>query len=216
MEGKTKLENSFFELQELCEREKTRFSENVRKTLLNKLISTEITIQNVVSLCENLKSIIDEITICTRSISYNFITPDFQHVSFPDVLKDYIHVLNFVVPEIEFSFKDNSVIKWENLCTTKLTELYRIIQEAIRNCIEHSKAQNVRLTVSLHESFLDLTIKDDGKGFDTKSHYSNGIGLHLIKSRISIIEGSVSMSSKLGEGTEIKVSYPYPMVKINE
>lgn len=208
-----KLENSFFSPHEIYEIERTRLSENIRITLLNKLLSAEITVQNIVSQCDNLKSEIDEMTTYTRCITYSLITPDFHNLSFPQILKDYVYVLNLVNSSMEFVFKENSTMKWENLCTAKLVALYRIIQEAVRNCMQHSKAQKVRIVALLQETCLDISIKDDGKGFDSKAHFEDGFGLKIIENRANIIGASIIVLSKPNEGTELKISCPSPFME---
>jgi signal transduction histidine kinase len=57
------------------------------------------------------------------------------------------------------------------------------------------------------EDVISLTVEDDGIGFDT-SISSNGIGLKNVKSRVSILRGTLSVESSNTSGTFIHVELP--------
>ena len=93
---------------------------------------------------------------------------------------------------------------------------FRIIQEAINNCIKHSNAQHLCLELDYGEKELKLTIKDDGKGFDLdtilcskQNGRSYGSGLSNIQNRAKLISGFSQIESAIGKGTTIKVIIPY-------
>ncbi len=54
--------------------------------------------------------------------------------------------------------------------------LYRILQEALNNIIKHAKASHVWVDFSLEEDIITLTVQDNGQGFETEEHKSDGIG----------------------------------------
>ena len=72
--------------------------------------------------------------------------------------------------------------------------------------LKHSKAKNVFIGFSQTGDILQLSIKDDGKGFDTKKE-RKGVGLQNIVSRSQIFNGSVSVISDPGKGCELIVSF---------
>lgn len=78
------------------------------------------------------------------------------------------------------------------------TTLYRVAQESLINIEKHAQASQVKMTLHMANGFLTLTIKDDGKGFDTDKIYSNskaGIGLRNLQERIEYHSGQFSADS---------------------
>ncbi len=88
--------------------------------------------------------------------------------------------------------------------------LYRIVQEGLRNIIQYANAENVTVNIGKTGDGLDVTITDNGKGFDIESVRSNGKGLGLldISERVKILNGTLKIESDIGGGTTISVSIP--------
>lgn len=82
--------------------------------------------------------------------------------------------------------------------------LYRIIQEAVNNAIKYADAQTIEIALSRKQNRLNVTIKDDGKGFDTTNHQL-GNGLTNMRKRAKDIEARYSINSKVSEGTTISL-----------
>ena len=87
------------------------------------------------------------------------------------------------------------------------TCVYRIVQEALRNCARHSRATAVRIRVEQNPEFLKLTIQDDGQGFDARQ--VRGLGLLGIQERAARLGGASSVHSKPGSGTIVSVELPF-------
>ena len=86
-------------------------------------------------------------------------------------------------------------------------DCFLVFKETINNIYKHAEAKNVYIKLWLQHSNLFLEIKDDGKGFDTTaSTHRNGI--KNIHNRMEKWDGDVSIISKPGNGTEIKVRFP--------
>lgn len=91
--------------------------------------------------------------------------------------------------------------------------IYRIVQESLNNIAKHARAS--RLSVSIldtHKSII-VTVDDNGIGFDVQKTLSSqdvkrGLGLLGIKERASLVNGRVSISSKRGKGTVIRLEIP--------
>ena len=91
--------------------------------------------------------------------------------------------------------------------------LFRISQEAITNILKHAKATNVKINLNVASQNVNLTIEDDGIGFQKSADISDqtlsgGLGLSGIQERISTLGGELDIISKPGEGTLIKVKVP--------
>lgn len=82
--------------------------------------------------------------------------------------------------------------------------IYRIVQELLNNIIKHAEAKKVLIQLSLEDEQFNLTVEDDGKGFDV-NEIKDGAGLANIKARSEYLNGSIDIVSKKGEGTSINI-----------
>lgn len=81
------------------------------------------------------------------------------------------------------------------------TIIYRIFQEAISNCLRHSKAS--KLSISLQLQPFSMTISDDGCGFDTNKKNDKTLGLQGMANRANIIRYHLEVISGSGSGTTL-------------
>jgi signal transduction histidine kinase len=86
------------------------------------------------------------------------------------------------------------------------TCIYRIVQEALHNIVQHANAQNVRITVTQEPERLLLSIQDDGRGFNPQQE--RGMGLIGMEERVSALGGRLIVESASGEGTLLRVALP--------
>ncbi|HKB88014.1 MAG TPA: PAS domain S-box protein [Ignavibacteriaceae bacterium] len=89
--------------------------------------------------------------------------------------------------------------------------LFRVCQEAMTNIAKHSEADYVEVNLSQNKSFVNLTITDNGKGFDVQralrqAAKGESLGLLNMQERVELIGGKFSIKSIKGAGTSIKVS----------
>jgi len=86
--------------------------------------------------------------------------------------------------------------------------LYRIIQEAISNVIKHAKASTLRILLAYREESVFLRIQDDGKGFNSSKISTYGAGLKNMRHRIELVQGKLTILSKLQYGCTIELLVP--------
>jgi len=91
--------------------------------------------------------------------------------------------------------------------------IYRIMQEALNNAAKHSRNNSVKVYLKKNRDSLELTIEDNGTGFDLKkiqSRDSNrkGMGLASMKERAQLSGGTFDIQSGYETGTKIKVLWP--------
>ena len=96
---------------------------------------------------------------------------------------------------------------------TLKTVIFRVIQEALNNVAKHSRADRVKMDLRLKGGMVELTIEDNGTGFDLSEVLSSnravrGFGLASMRERTEISGGAFSMTSRPGRGTRIKASWP--------
>jgi signal transduction histidine kinase len=86
------------------------------------------------------------------------------------------------------------------------TCIYRIVQEALHNIVQHANAKNVQISVAQEAGRLLLSIQDDGKGFDPPQQ--RGLGLIGMEERVSSLGGRLLVESASGAGTLLRVTLP--------
>jgi ribose transport system substrate-binding protein len=87
--------------------------------------------------------------------------------------------------------------------------LFRVGQEAVSNAVQHSSCNELLVELVLRRSDVQLSIRDNGHGFDTAALHS-GLGLPAMKRRAQKIRGKLEISSSTSTGTAIVVTVPLP------
>ena len=91
--------------------------------------------------------------------------------------------------------------------------LYRITQELLNNSIKHAACTEINLQLFYREGKLVLNYDDNGKGFNVADKMENGYGLSNIKTRASLLNGSVKWESKPGYGVNVIVEIPFSLTQ---
>lgn len=92
--------------------------------------------------------------------------------------------------------------------------VFRIIQESLNNIAKHSNANNAIVSIEFLPKKLNISITDDGVGFDVQkiaetSDYNNGgFGLISIRERVELLEGTLNIKTAPGFGTKLIISLP--------
>jgi hypothetical protein len=100
-------------------------------------------------------------------------------------------------------------IREEDIPDTLKIMIFRIVQEALRNIAEHSRAEKAILSLVKRKNRIYLGIEDNGKGFDFQERFRQGKGDGSIrmKERAELSGGFFSITSKEGSGTFIQISW---------
>ncbi|WP_108866261.1 sensor histidine kinase [Aquimarina aquimarini] len=97
----------------------------------------------------------------------------------------------------------------ERLDNTLEISIFRIIQELITNIIKHADATEIQISLTNHDSLLNIIVEDNGKGFDAKIlPEKDGMGLATIEKRIEHLEGTFEIDSTINKGTNIIINIP--------
>lgn len=96
----------------------------------------------------------------------------------------------------------------QQLSEDKELMLFRVIQECISNAVKHGEPYEINVSLSASADGIHVAIADDGKGFNTEDNNSKGLGLDNIRERISLLKGTVSISSEKDKGTTILLRIP--------
>jgi PAS domain S-box-containing protein len=91
--------------------------------------------------------------------------------------------------------------------------LYRILQEALKNVEHHARARHVTVHLTKPDDIVQLTINDDGIGFNLDRHPArqkgdSGLGLLGMRERATYVGGTLNVKSAPGKGTTIRAQIP--------
>jgi signal transduction histidine kinase len=95
------------------------------------------------------------------------------------------------------------------------TACFRVVQEALTNAARHAKARHVAVTICRTGKDLQLSVRDDGIGFDVgaarqRASRGRSVGLLGMQERVELLGGQIHIQSAPGRGTEIQVHFAIP------
>jgi two-component system sensor histidine kinase UhpB len=157
-----------------------------------------------IDLIEDSYSFVVEAMEEIRKLSHSLAAPSLGEIKLQDALRDLVKELNIgktfsvqLIDEVDLSI---------SIDENKALTFYRIAQEQTNNIIKYAQAKNITIKLSTDGTNFQLSITDDGIGFDT--HESTGIGLKNIQKRIEFYAGECVITSSVGNGCKLYVSLP--------
>ncbi|MGB5435934.1 MAG: sensor histidine kinase, partial [Maribacter sp.] len=152
---------------------------------------------------------LDRSSAQVRAISHNLVPPALEKFNLVAALEDYTITMNDIHdPEIGFQHLGDPL----NLSKNNEIVMYRIVQELVNNSVKHAKASEINIQLSHREASLQITVEDNGKGFD-RNKKGGGIGLQNIESRVAYLNGHMDFVSN-EKGTSYTVEID--LKKLNE
>jgi len=88
------------------------------------------------------------------------------------------------------------------------TALYRIAQESLTNAVRHAHARRVSILLTRKDGAVCEVIEDDGRGFDPDRRDAPGLGLEVMRERVELLRGRLTIESADGAGTTVVVEVP--------
>lgn len=140
-----------------------------------------------------------------RTISHDLMPESLLRFGLFDALEDLKKLWEYngkVVVDLNVPADINDYFSPEETQT-----VYRIIQEAIKNAIQHGKSNYMVIQFLIeNKQRISIVIEDNGVGFDT-SKPNNGIGLKNIENRVLFLQGFINIESTKN-GTKLSISIP--------
>jgi len=197
------------------ERERTRIARDLHDGLGNLLSTLKVNIgslqinfddKNSKNIYGSASQMIDEACTEVRKIAHEMMPEALKKLGLRKALEDLvlkmdaIHEFNaeFQVHGVERTFDDNRNIM-----------LFRIVQEALNNIIKYAHAKEVLVQITYSKEWFDLSIEDDGVGFDPHAFENKkGMGLKSIAFRTDFIGGRHDLNSRPNIGTLVTINIP--------
>lgn len=139
-----------------------------------------------------------------------------SHQLHPSVLQhgSLVEALRHLCAEVEHQYQLNVSLDTRGQLDALTAEvalcLYRVSQEALANAVRHGRAHTVRVDLMGGAETFELVITDDGVGFDHTRQTGTGLGLRSIAERVRFLSGRVTIQSRSGGGTVMRVLIPRP------
>lgn len=152
------------------------------------------------------KGLVDEIFLTVRSLALGLRPSMLDDLGLQPALE--WHVRDFMS---RYSIKVDLKMggDFDRLPESHRTCVYRVVQEALTNCVRHADAHNVEVDVTANDGELQLCVRDDGVGLNP-AHRGRGLGLIGIDERVKELHGSVIISPDGSRGTTVAVRLPLP------
>ncbi len=155
---------------------------------------------------QGMKKLIDRTIDEVRNLAFQLRPATLDHLGFIEALESLISDFEKRTP-ILYNLRKSSIPPIDN---TTSTALYRIVQEAITNSIRHASPQRIDIEVVSRDGYIEVKVKDDGKGFLLKDKLlaSAGFGIAGMQERAELVRGEVKIKSSPLQGTEVICRVP--------
>lgn len=152
-----------------------------------------------------IQQIINQAIELTRRISRGLVPVDISENSLEDALQKLAEMSRemfgiFCGTSIEQDFHIEDPLA--------ATELYYIVQEAVRNAVIHGKAKRVDIILRQNSERLVLVVQDDGEGMPEGEDVSSGIGMKIMEYRAKFLGGWLSVISRRERGVIVICTVP--------
>jgi len=213
-ESEKKLRLLSSELMAAQEKERKRIAGELHDSVAASLGAIKFSIEKILGQGQNkrtqaeLRDLISKVHLATEETRR--IMSDLR----PSVLDDLgiVPAMNWFCREYQKTYSHISVEKEIDLSENEVsdslkTAIFRVSQEAMNNVAKHSQATVVNLDLRKANNGIELTIRDNGQGFDLDTT-TRGLGLSTMRERAELSGGAFDLESAIGKGTIIRVSWP--------
>lgn len=169
---------------------------------LNKRDDQERVARELGSISESASLALDEVREITNNLRPQLLDRLGLTKAIQSMLKKLVDVIEVdsQIEPIDGLFSENKEIS-----------IYRIVQESVNNIIKHANASKAFVEIKRGSKDVSITIRDNGKGFDTANvnPERRTLGLVGLKERAQQLSGEIVIESRPGSGTNIRVTVPF-------
>jgi signal transduction histidine kinase len=200
------------------EKERQRFTQDLHdelgpflsglKLYLNELSSRETDEKKRKLLLDYLGRMTNEAVDKIRTIAGNMVPQNMIEIGLTGSLEKRIEELN-QTGKINISYKTEG--SESGIEQSFIITIYRIVLELVNNSLKHSGASEISIYISFGDELVEVTYKDNGKGFDLKKtieQKSGGIGIRSILNRMELFHGTYKFKNLKSGGIEFELYFP--------
>jgi PAS domain S-box-containing protein len=149
----------------------------------------------------------------TRRICSDLLPSVLEDFGLQSAIEDLVKTCKDTDRKVEFLLDTN--LRQAPLSRELEISVYRIVQESLNNVVKHAQASKVEIYIDNSGDYLNLMVKDNGKGFYFDSHQlhlKNLVrkmnGIRGMKERAELLSGTFSINAEPGKGTILQTEIP--------
>jgi signal transduction histidine kinase len=205
-------EKGFAQVIEATENERDRISKDLHDGIGQQLTALKLSLSSlskkvgeqyqgdISSIVESFSKSTEDVRLLSHQMMPRMLMEFGLSEAIDDLLKN-----SFLHSEINYEFQHRGLD--QRIDKNVEIAVYRVIQELISNTLKHAKASNFSVQLIRTNKKLAGFVMDDGKGFNS-DQLANGHGLNNMKSRISLIGGTINIDSSPNQGVSVSISIP--------
>lgn len=140
-----------------------------------------------------------------RRVAYNMMPESMLRFGLDASIRDYCYDLS-ANGNVQVVFQSYGVDNWTPKQEVAIS-IYRIVQELVTNSLRHANASQVIVQFIKDNNKLNITVEDNGQGFDKSLLYhSKGIGWLSMKHRVAQLKGVIEINSEKGKGVSVNIT----------
>lgn len=138
-----------------------------------------------------------------RAISHNLVPPSLENFNLLEAVEEYCEKSDASYSQkITFQHLGDEV----NMSKKEEINIFRIVQELVTNSIKHAEATKIDVQISCRNKIMQITVEDNGVGFDMNNVEDKGIGLKNIQSRVDYLHANLDIiSNRKGTSTTVEI-----------
>ncbi|HMO61026.1 MAG TPA: sensor histidine kinase [Ferruginibacter sp.] len=197
------------------EKERKRIAGDLHDSVAQKMVAAKMNLealqgkiqdmpQQEKMIYNNIQTLLEDSATEVRQLSHSMMPMANNHGGLSAAIQDLLDKINTPGLHVHFIAEGNFVQLPEN----KALYIYRIVQEAVQNILKHAAASRMDMALIGTKEGIDITIEDDGVGFNMTDMASSNTGLKNIRSRVQYLGGTVDVQSQPGKGTALIIYIP--------
>lgn len=179
----------------------------MRSNVLEK-VAREQTIDEIVNEFRQFKRILRDALYEVRHIIYDLRPMALDDLGLVPTLKKYLQTVEEYNQKAKIQFLYLGEEK--RLDNSMEVALFRLIQESVQNALKHSEADTIQVKLEVTSKHVIAIVKDNGVGFDIHQKKENTFGLIGMRERVQMLDGKLSIQSRIGQGTTVMIKIPIP------
>jgi signal transduction histidine kinase len=191
------------------EEERKRIARDLHDQVVQNLLGLKFHLADQVAGQSPLQGEINTTIETIRHLCADLRPPALDHLGLAAALRSYAQ---------DFQARTNLAVELQLDDTAHLSEeialaLFRVMQEALTNAWRHARAQRVRVTLKSSRDAVELSVHDDGSGFQVPEHIGalveqGHFGLMSMRERVELVGGTLQLDSQPGRGTCVEARVP--------